>query len=86
MTSKVSARYWKEFHELPRHIQELSHKNYLLWLKAPRHPSVRFKPIHGRLYSARVGEHYRAVGYFSNPHEFTWIWIGSHEDYNKFRC
>ncbi len=85
MTAKASARFWQQFERLPRHIQELARKNYLLWLKDRRHPSLHFKPFHRRLYSARVGEHYRAVGYYSNPDEFTWIWIGSHEDYSKFR-
>jgi mRNA-degrading endonuclease RelE of RelBE toxin-antitoxin system len=85
MTSRVSKRFWKQWHELPKPIQELSQKNYLLWLNDPRHPSLHFKPFHGRLYSVRVGEHYRAVGYFSAPNEFTWIWIGSHEEYNRFR-
>lgn len=85
MTSKASARFWKQFYELPLPVRELAYKNYSLWLKNPRHPSVQFKPFHGRLYSARVGEHYRVVGYFSGANEFTWVWIGSHEDYNKFR-
>lgn len=84
MISKVSARFWNEFEKLPREMQELAYKNYQTWLKNPRHPGVRFKPFHRQLYSARVGDHYRAVGYFSGPDEFTWIWIGSHEDYNKF--
>jgi hypothetical protein len=85
MISKVSSRFWKQFYELPQHVQELTFKNYLLWLKNPRHPSIQFKPFHRDLYSARVGEHYRVVGYFSAPDELTWVWIGSHEDYNKFR-
>ncbi|HEU6447839.1 MAG TPA: hypothetical protein VFV23_05330 [Verrucomicrobiae bacterium] len=84
MISKVSSRFWKQFNELPQEIQELAYKNYLLWLKNLRHPSIHFKSFHRNLYSARVGDHYRAVGYFSAPDEFTWIWIGSHEDYNKF--
>ena len=42
MTSKVSKRFWKQWHELPKSIQELSYKNYLLWLKDPRHPSIHF--------------------------------------------
>jgi hypothetical protein len=42
MTSKVSKRFWKQWHELPKSIQELSYKNYVLWLKDPRHPSVHF--------------------------------------------
>lgn len=85
MISKVSARFWSQFQELPRDIQDLARRNYQIWLSNPRYPAIRFKPFHNKLYSARVGDHYRAVGYFSGPDEFTWIWIGSHQDYDKFR-
>jgi hypothetical protein len=86
MISKVSDRFWRQFHELPQDIQELAGKNYQIWLRNPRYPAIRFKPFHNKLYSARVGDHYRAVGYFSGHDEFTWIWIGSHQDYDKFRA
>ena len=58
-------------------------KNYLLWLNDPRHPSLRFKPIGSGQWSARVGDHYRAVGRFVETDTFLWIWIGTHEDYSK---
>jgi len=32
----------------------------------------------------RIGEHYRALGLREN--EFVvWFWIGTHEEYNRFR-
>jgi hypothetical protein len=40
------------------------------------------KPIHKPNWSARVGDHYRAVGKFT-PGFFLWEWIGTHEEYNK---
>lgn len=41
---------------------------------------MRFRPGD---WSARVGDHYRAVGYFEDSDTFIWTWIGTHEEYNK---
>lgn len=46
-----------------------------------RHPSLHLKRI-GRLWSVRVGDHYRALG-IDDPDGIYWIWIGSHADYDK---
>jgi hypothetical protein len=46
---------------------------------------VSFKKLAGtggKYASARVGDHYRAVCTFDGD-DALWIWIGSHEDYNK---
>ena len=83
MTSRTSSSFWKKFHQLPLPIQQLARKKYDLWLTNFRHRSVRFKPVAGRLYSARVGAHYRALGYFSDADEFTWTWIGTHAEYDQ---
>jgi hypothetical protein len=32
----------------------------------------------------RVGDHYRAVG-LKQGNDVVWFWIGTHEEYNKFR-
>jgi hypothetical protein len=47
--------------------------------------SLRFKPIkgHANLWSVRIGDHYRAVGFYEKADLFIWTWIGSHEEYNK---
>jgi len=51
----------------------------------PNHASLRFKPIkgHADLWSVRIGDHYRGVGYHERAKLFIWTWIGSHEEYNK---
>jgi hypothetical protein len=45
------------------------------------HLSLQFKKV-GKVWSARVGSHYRAV---ATPIEsgFLWVWIGTHAEYDK---
>jgi hypothetical protein len=33
-------------------------------------------------FSIRIGDHYRAVGQIAGE-TIEWVWIGTHEDYNK---
>jgi hypothetical protein len=42
---------------------------------------LHFKKI-GKLWSARVGDHYRVLG-LDVPGAVLWIWIGTHGDYDK---
>jgi hypothetical protein len=84
MISKATRRFWQLYQELPVPIQRLAVKNYAFWRENPRHPSLDFKQLSGQKgrFSVRVGGHYRALG-----HEISggveWVWIGTHEDYNK---
>jgi hypothetical protein len=81
--SKATPEFWDCYNALPAEIQALARKNFQLWRGNPRHPSLRFRPhSHGK-WSARIGEHYRAIAYFDGE-IFIWTWIGSHEQYNKF--
>ncbi len=50
----------------------------------PFHPSLAFKRLRGGedRFSVRVGEHHRAIGQRAEE-GIEWVWIGSHEDYNK---
>ncbi|HTB62263.1 MAG TPA: hypothetical protein VK737_01635 [Opitutales bacterium] len=84
MTSKADLVFWKQYHALPESVRPLARKTYQRWLQNSFHPSLRFKKIKGELWSIRIGEHYRAIGYFLDAETFVWIWIGTHEDYNKF--
>jgi hypothetical protein len=36
----------------------------------------------GNRFSIRIGEHHRAIGQLAGD-IVEWVWIGSHEDYNK---
>jgi hypothetical protein len=59
----------------------LADKNFALPKENSRHPSLHLKRI-GELWSVRVGDHYRALG-FEVPDGIQWIWIGTHADYDK---
>jgi len=83
LKSLTTAEFWKCYGKLPASIQLLADRGYRLWSTDPRHPSLRFKPFKRNQWSARVGDHYRAVGRFVDGNTFIWTWIGSHEDYNK---
>jgi hypothetical protein len=83
MISKTAASFWRCFENLPQHIQRLAYKNYELWRQNPHHPSLRFKPLKDGQWSVRVGDHYRAVGYFRDAYTFVWTWVGTHEEYNN---
>jgi mRNA-degrading endonuclease RelE of RelBE toxin-antitoxin system len=81
--AKATPEFWECYNALPAEIQALARKSFRFWHGNPRHPSLRFRPhSHGK-WSARIGEHYRAIAY-SDGEIFIWTWIGSHEQYNKF--
>ena len=84
MISKATRRFWKLYQELPEPVQRLAIKNYRLWLRDSRHPSLDFKKLTGSSarFSVRVGLHYRAIAHVIEG-GVEWVWIGSHEEYNK---
>ena len=55
MISRVTAEFWAAYRALPRPLQRLAIKNYLLWRANPQHPSLQFKKVGPRVWSARVG-------------------------------
>lgn len=83
LRSLASSNFWKCYGKLPESARKLADRNYAEWLRDPQHPSLRFKPFRKDQWSARVGDHYRAVGQFVDGNTFLWTWIGSHEEYNK---
>ena len=83
MKSKVDPAFWRRFNALPLRIQQLARNAFVFWLKDPFYPSLHFKKLKGDLWSVRVGDHHRATGYFLSSDTFVWIWIGTHEEYNK---
>jgi hypothetical protein len=82
--STATRRFWKCYGDLPAAVQKLARKNHRLWLNDPAHPSLHFKPLRGRgeRFSVRVGDHYRAIGHRTGD-GMEWVWIGTHEEYNK---
>ena len=81
MNHRTNAKFWKFYEELPRDIQKLADENFELLKRDPRHPSLHLKKV-GRMWSARVGIHYRAVA-VEDGAEMAWFWIGHHSKYDK---
>ena len=77
----ASPQFWRLYRQLPPEVRVLADKNFKLLKADPKHPSLHFKKI-DRLWSVRVGAHYRALG-LDKPEGVVWFWIGSHADYDK---
>jgi hypothetical protein len=83
LNHSASARFWRCFEKLPAEIQTLARRNYALLRADPSYPSLQFKALGGgRMYSVRVGLHYRALGapVADGVH---WFWIGTHAEYDR---
>ena len=80
MKHRASTRFWRLYRALPQEIQQLADRGYQMLLQDPRHPSLHFKRI-GKVWSARVGLHHRALAAERNE-EIVWIWIGTHAEYD----
>jgi hypothetical protein len=80
--SHGTPEFWRLYRALPADVRLLAQKNYHLWSANAFLPSLHFKSIGKLNWSARVGDHYRAVGKFSGA-VFLWGWIGTHEAYNR---
>ena len=81
MTHLATPRFWRHYRNLPEAVRRLADKNFELLKADPYHPSLHLKKI-DRLWSVRVGAHYRALGLDKTP-SIVWFWIGAHADYDK---
>jgi hypothetical protein len=82
--SRTTAQFRKLFAELPATVQRQARRAYRTFRQNPKHPSLRFKPVHPTrpIYSARITSDYRAGGLVEGD-EIVWYWIGSHASYEK---
>ena len=81
MKHHASEGFWSNYHALPDQVRALAEKNVRI-LKADRsHPSLQFKKL-GKVWSARVGLHYRALG-VETGEDVVWFWIGHHAEYDR---
>jgi hypothetical protein len=77
----ASPDFWAAYRNLPEALRNLADKNFALLKSEPRHPSLHFKKV-GKLWSARVGLHYRALA-TEVEGDLIWFWIGSHAEYDR---
>ena len=81
MNHYASSRFWSLYDALTPEVRAVADKNYDLIRTNPRHPSLHFKRI-GNLWSVRAGIHHRALG-TQVPDGIMWVWIGTHDEYDK---
>ncbi len=81
MHSKASKSFWACFQGLSNELQKSAAKQYRLWLRDPKHPSVQFKRVQN-FWSARITDNYRALG-IEDDDTVIWFWIGNHSQYEK---
>ena len=83
MKSRRTKDFKKLFARLPKRVQKDAEEAYALFSKDPYHRSLQFKRIDDQdpIYSARIGLHYRTVGWYEDG-IIRWYWIGTHADYD----
>ncbi|MDM8548141.1 hypothetical protein QUF61_16755 [Candidatus Venteria ishoeyi] len=81
MNHKAASSFWDGYNKLPANVRKLADKNFQLLKYDASHPSLQFKKV-GKVWSARVGLHYRAIA-IPIDDGFLWIWLGTHAEYDK---
>jgi hypothetical protein len=79
---RATPTFWKLYNNLPDDVRRVASKNYELLKASPKHPSLHFKNVKRDMWSIRVGLGYRAVA-FPDDEGFAWVWIGTHEEYDR---
>lgn len=84
MISRVRPSFWRVYASLESRVRESARRSYLLFSEDPGHRSLRFKKLAGYpdIWSVRINDQYRAVGVREGD-TVTWVWIGSHNDFDK---
>jgi len=78
---RATPKFWKYYEALPKEIQTLADRNFDLLKLDSHYPSLHFKKV-GRMWSARVGIHYRAAA-VEDGSDMVWFWIGHHTEYDR---
>jgi hypothetical protein len=66
---------------LPNEIRKLAEDEYRLFKQDPFHPSLAFQ-AKGQVWTVAIGRGYRAIARRLG-NDVHWVWIGTHEAYNK---
>lgn len=81
MNSSTTPDFWTGYGALPPEIKQRAKTAFRLWVRDPRHPSLRFKKV-GEIWSARIGAGYHALAILEDD-MFIWFWIGTHDKYER---
>jgi hypothetical protein len=83
-----SKRLWafrEQLAALPLSVQKQAQKAFEQFMTDPSYPGLNFEPVDPsdpRIYSVRIGLHYRALGVRKGD-LIVWYWIGTHAEYDK---
>ncbi len=85
MRSDTLPSFWASYHSLDENARKLARKTYRIWVDNPFHPSLHFKCIDSadNVWAVRISRNCRALGVWEGQ-RFTWFWIGSHDEYERF--
>lgn len=81
MRSSTTHDFWTSYAALPSEIRARARVVYRLWMREPRHTSLRFKKT-GDVWSIRIGSGYRALAVLQGG-TYYWFWIGDHDAYDR---
>lgn len=67
---------------LPDSLQRWAARQFRILQENPLYPSLHFKKVSVGLWSIRITDDYRALGY-ERDGLIIWYWIGPHSEYEK---
>lgn len=84
MNSEATAAFWPLYRRLPEAVRAQARKQYRLWRRNPRHPSLRLKRVstRNRVISVRINDNHRALA-LEEDNTVVWFWIGHHGEYDR---
>lgn len=84
MKSRTLPSFWKLYRPLPLEIKREAQAAYQRFVANPQHPGLHFHRLFNdaRFWSVRITRDFRAVGILEGD-TITWIWIGSHHDFER---
>jgi hypothetical protein len=77
--------FWQSYRELPTGIRDAARAAYKKFLLDPAHPSLQLERLRSdpRFWSVRVTRDFRAVAQRLESDTWIWVWIGSHNDFDR---
>lgn len=86
MRSRRCPRYWKEYNRLQKQLQKQADKALRLFNAYPSHNGLNYKSVAPGLYSIRINQKYRILGFLEGSiedGEIVWFWVGPHAECDK---
>jgi hypothetical protein len=82
MKSFTTPDFWKVYAELSPEMKVQARKAYRLWQENSLDPSLHFKKVGRKLWSVRLSGNFRGLA-LKKGDDYYWVWIGSHDEYER---